>query len=466
MKSTILSGLGRWVAVAIAVALVSLGFSSGVAQAAGVGNIDPSKKGSLTIHKYAGNEGNAGDGTEISNPSSLGTPLDGVKFSITPVTAKGTTTIDLTKAEGWDAIKGISANDVITGDYTKGAATEVTTDANGNAKQSNMSLGLYLVQETSAGSNNIVSKVAPFLVTLPLPQSGGNWLYDVHTYPKNKLNETTPTKTVSDPVKPVLGQNVTWTINAPVPALNKSDSYTSFVITDSLDSRLGYVSATITNENFSASDYTVGQSGQTVTITLTKSGLAKLAAGTPIVATITTTVNSLGDNGIISNKALVNTNGSTRESNTPTTNWGPLQILKYATGDESKVLAGAEFAVFSDSAAQTQVGTITTGDDGKGSISLWVGNNDAKSKKYYVKETKAPAGYVLDDSVKEVTVQANGTTSPVVVKVANPQQGHPNLPLTGASGRILLTIAGAGLLLVAVGAGVITATRKRRGAQG
>ncbi|MCI1798279.1 MAG: SpaH/EbpB family LPXTG-anchored major pilin, partial [Bifidobacterium tibiigranuli] len=135
-----------------------------------------------------------------------------------------------------------------------------------------------------------------------------------------------------------------------------------------------------------------------------------------------------------------------------------LEVLKYAKGDPAKTLAGAEFTVYSDEAATKIVGTFVTGADGKGSIALFVGNNDDVSQDYWIKETKAPAGYVLDATVRKVTVKA-GATATQPYGVENVQQGHPNLPLTGASGTVAMTLGG--LTLVLVGAGAYVLARKR-----
>ena len=60
------------------------------------------------------------------------------------------------------------------------------TDENGEAKFNNLSLGLYLVQETDAPAQ-ITGKVGDFLVSIPMTNADeDDWLYDVHVYPKNK----------------------------------------------------------------------------------------------------------------------------------------------------------------------------------------------------------------------------------------------------------------------------------------
>lgn len=465
-------GLGRRILAVLGIAALSL-MGTAVANAeptpaptTGAGNIDPAVATSLTIHKYDGNPGQAGDGTVI-DAKGLGNALKGVEFTITPVTTKGGAAIDLTTEAGWNLIGGAKVADVTTPNgYAFGTAVKATTGDDGSVKTA-LPKGLYLVTETGYGANTITTPAEPFLVTLPLAQSKGSWLYDVHVYPKNKVSTDVPTKTVSNPTDGVVvGSKVPWTITAPVQP-TAPGAITSFVVTDDLDARLGFVSAVASG--FEAGDYSVTTAGQKVTLTFTEAGLAKLKAGDVVTIELITTVNSLGD-GVIPNKAIVFTNDNGGKTTSkpgepgvdPKTNWGPLKVLKHAAGDEAKVLAGATFAVYSDAAATTKVGEFTTGADGVGSIVLWVGNDDDSTQDYWLKETAAPAGYVLDaTTVHKVTVTAGNDASAVVLKVANTQQDHPTLPLTGAAGQIAMTAGGASLILIA-GVAALAAARRRR----
>ncbi|RAE29636.1 surface-anchored protein, partial [Burkholderia multivorans] len=152
------------------------------------------------------------------------------------------------------------------------------------------------------------------------------------------------------------------------------------VVTDNLDPRLTCKSVTV--EGFDAADYTVDCSGQTAKVTFTSSGLAKLQAGQNVKVNVVTTVTSLGGNGHIENKAIVSTNGSEVTTNPVTTNWGALEILKYADNDKSATLAGAKFEIYESRDAAEPIGELTTGEDGTASISLWVGSNDVTSRDY------------------------------------------------------------------------------------
>ncbi|KAB1948157.1 SpaH/EbpB family LPXTG-anchored major pilin [Brevibacterium linens] len=457
MKVKKMGLLRRLTAVAAIASLSVLGLA-GTAQAdSNVGNIDTGKTGSIIVHKYDGAYGtDGGDGSVKTDTSNLGKPLDGAEFTVKQVTAKDGQTIDLKTPEGWDLISGLKASDVKGGGFSLGNGVSKTTANGGLATFGGLPLGLYLVEETKAPTN-ATSTTDPFLVTLPFAQSNGKWLYDVNVYPKNSVNNTEPTKEVSNPSAPVLGETVDWTITAPVPAAN--NGIKKFSIVDQLDPRLSFVSAKVAG--FTAgTDYTIDEAGQKITINFTAAGIGKLETGQKVVATVTTKVTSQGD-GTIENTALVNTNDSSVETPAVSTNWGSLQIIKHVAGDKARTLAGAEFDIFSDKDGQNKVASVTTAADGTVSITLWVGNNDVAEKKYWVKETKAPTGYILDESINEVTVKAGETAAAVKYEFANTQQGHPDLPLTGADGKLLAMIAGVGLMLIAGGAGIVAANRRK-----
>lgn len=73
-------------------------------------------------------------------------------------------------------------------------------------------------------------------------------------------------------------------------------------------------------------------------------------------------------------------------------------------------LAGAEYGIYSDAAATNQIGTITTGADGKGSANVKVGFSTST---LYYKETKAPKGYCLDTTVRPFSF--SGTSASINV---------------------------------------------------
>lgn len=70
-------------------------------------------------------------------------------------------------------------------------------------------------------------------------------------------------------------------------------------------------------------------------------------------------------------------------------------------------LAGAEYGIYSDAAATNQIGKITTGADGKGSVNVKVGFSTST---LYYKETKAPKGYCLDSTVRPFSFSGNSAS--------------------------------------------------------
>jgi fimbrial isopeptide formation D2 family protein/LPXTG-motif cell wall-anchored protein len=421
-------------------------------------NIDPTQPTSLTIHKYDGNPGQAGDGTAIEDTSSFGNGLEGVVFTITPVTAKNGTPIDLTTYTGWELIDGATVADVTADDsvFTLGTSTTATTLAGGTVTK-DLPMGFYLVTETDPGNNNISTPVVPFLVSLPYPNTA-DWIYDVHVYPKNVVDDTDITKTVANPSQVVLPDGtvvtnealVDWTITVPVPA---ASAYTQFVVTDPLDSRLTYDSIEVTiggAELVEGTDYTVTDN---IVVTFTSSGLGKLVAGTQVVLVLTTEVHG---SGIIPNtvSAVVNNfETALKPADVPSTNWAPLKVIKQDI-DNKKLLKDAEFEIYlSDKTTQVGTAAYTTDSNGEINVTLWVGNNDDITKTYWLKETKAPAGYTTptgDAAWTQVDLVA-GATEVVTKTIDNEKRTGPGLPLTGGQGTMLFLIAGVAIIGAAGG---------------
>ncbi|MCG4793056.1 SpaH/EbpB family LPXTG-anchored major pilin [Bifidobacterium adolescentis] len=155
-------------------------------------------------------------------------------------------------------------------------------------------------------------------------------------------------------------------------------------------------------------------------------------------------------------------------------------VVKQDGDNKGKKLSGAEFKLYSDQSATKEVtvssaegaytvdpkGTavLTTGTDGKITV------NGLDSGTYYLKETKAPSGYKLDDTVREVTVTpdsavANAKNGEAIAYKVNDDPNHTmtidnykgSLPSTGGMGIVLMVVAG--VLLIA--GGMISIMRRR-----
>lgn len=106
---------------------------------------------------------------------------------------------------------------------------------------------------------------------------------------------------------------------------------------------------------------------------------------------------------------------------------GGLEITK--RGSDGKALQGAEFALYKEDKS-TLIASGATNSSGKLTF------NDLPYGTYYYKETKAPSGYVLDNSWKTLNVQTNGSVQSVTV-TNNLKYGSFELTKTDVKGKAL-----------------------------
>lgn len=482
--------------LALCLATMSIGATSASAQSA-PGNIDQDALGSLTIHKYAenGSAPGAPDGSVLPDPA--GDPLEAT-FTLYPVS---TTEFDPAVSGDWDGWA--AAGDALATtancsaaaagtDARFGTALPPVTTTGGVGTASNLPVGAYLVCETALPTGAVLA-AAPFVATIPTPFEG-DWVYDVHAFPKNVVN--TVEKTVEAPDGLGLGSTVTFPVTTTIQVLPPGDTYTSFILKDTLDSRLSPVSvASVTVGGTTLTEgpggYTVGGSGNTLLVTIDPA-VINANVGEEVEVVFAGVVAELG-NGSIQNTAILFTNNPDTSddsngtpSNPVTTQWGDLVISKVDADATSEGLEGAEFEVYASDApyaascasgaptgAAINVGgdtVFTSDEDGNVSIAgLFVTDSDndpnqaATQRCYFVREIKAPAGFVTPTGSAAYTAVAVtvGQTATFDVEIANVKQQVTELPLTGGAVRTLL-IVGGGLLLA--GSVVLMATRRRKDA--
>ncbi|WP_454085354.1 SpaH/EbpB family LPXTG-anchored major pilin [Georgenia sp. Marseille-Q6866] len=447
-----------------ALVVPGLAVTASATAAAPPSNIDVARNGELTITAQARVAENA-------QPILI----DGVTFTIERVTAYDGKQVDLTTAAGWEAVEDIHVDDVSGDLATRVAAGSATTGADGKAVFTNLELGLYYVTETGHRPD-VAARTAPFLVTIPYPDDDvvGGWLYEVDVVPKSSV--VTADKTVDDASAVTLGDRVTWTITGSVPqAATAGQPLSRYVVTDTLDPRLTYVVDTfrVTTQPTDVGlrdteDYSGGfdPSTRTATIAFTASGLAKLATIAGPTATLSlsgeTTVVEIGD-GTIENTAELLI-GDARLTATAVSEWGSLEIYKYAEGDDDASLAGAVFQAFAsaDDAKEgtnplelvvngSPVSTFTTGTDG----TVLLPGFRAGTTVHLV-EIEAPAGYTAAGTIEPVTI----TTGENRVEIANAQRDGVTLPVLGAQGMALAGFLGLGLM--GGGAGLAVASKRRK----
>lgn len=433
-------------------------------------NINFNQKGSITLFKKKGAEsGTAATGQKMEGVP--GEPLAGVTYKITKLN------YDLQNGD-WSKFPKAAA-DVKDGDKTD-TTFEKTTAGEGEAKFSDLPLGIYLVEETNAPAGIVAG--APFIVSVPMVNKASDaWNYDVIAYPKN--TETKTEKTVKD-----ADQNIqdayTYTINADAPTWGEGKSLTAFRFEDRLDQRLDFQKVTEVKAGdtvLTAGDYTVNDpkaNGNKLVVTLTEQGLAKVKSGAKMSLTFEVKRKEVGDTTELKNQADVifnnpNTGKEVKnKTNEVVTYHGKLKVVKKDGKEAGKVLEGAEFELYqctsaSDLGSQIKIGEVgkwTTGADGTFTIDgLHVTDfaDNAQvtdAKKFCLKETKAPAGYAKLDKPVEINftrkdIAATGEGDDAVTLVANVdnvKQDTPNLPNTGGAGVGILAAIGAAI--VAAGA--------------
>ena len=175
---------------------------------------------------------------------------------------------------------------------------------------------------------------------------------------------------------------------------------------------------------------------------------------TPITVTYGATLSADATAGSYENTAWVKAPEWETSKDIVSVNTYAIDIFKYDQADPTKGLEGAEFELYQKDTGgnviEASKKTLTSDADGK----ILVDGLDAGT--YYLKETKAPDGYVCSTAELEIVIpEKAGVNNTVSVSFANSQ-----IPHTGGTGTLMFTIGGialmgtAGLLLVV--------SRKRR----
>ncbi len=467
-------------------ALLSMGMVS-TANAAPESLIPPNTKGSITVHKFEQPVAYGSDnlGMELPVTATSGyTPLSGVTFQVQQV--KG---VDLTTNQGWQAAQEAVdkfdpfAAEASVASYGLGEATSQKTDSSGVTKFANLPVGLYLVQETATPTvpqGEAITPAMPFLITVPLtdPTDLHRWVYDVHAYPKNVMS--TIEKSVNDRESVAVGKELTYTIESSIPGGAVTEKY---VVTDKLDPKLTFRSATVQIDGVAEKDVQAVHSGGTLTVTLGKDARTRAFQSltknseAKVTVLVTARVNAAGE---IDNDATLTFKRAdeleTEFSSVPvTTKFGGIQIQK--KDREGRGLAGAVFEVWashSNDFASAQkvsvdgVSSWTTPTSGQLAIdglrySAWANGVGLSQSSpayfhYWLVEVKAPAGYELLAEPIHFTVASQAGAAPQIEVLNTPHNAGEPLPLTGGNGLIGLV----GLGLVVLAGGMYGMSRKHR----
>ena len=247
--------------------------------------------GSLTIHKYALEDmdsvGLPNDGNPAAGIPSDAVPLAGVEFSVWQVdpvaVAAGSVT---TRAQAWQNILPATLQTGV-------------TDQSGEVIFLSLPQGLYYVAETKNRGNTV--SCDPFVVSVPMADPAtGDWITDVHTYPKNQTmaidkfvadTGTTDYYKVSMNLPVEAHVRFTWYVRTQLPSDINTRRAEYYTVTDTLASYFEYQPGTLelyimpdsdsdlkNCTILSASDYTVNfnTATNTLSVGLTTTGVAKV----------------------------------------------------------------------------------------------------------------------------------------------------------------------------------------------
>ncbi len=464
-----------------------------------------------------------------------GTPDRILRFYKTTVIPNGTDNYDTYPLEGitFDVYFAANLTDYMTGKVTLPEASEyelpdvpdftLVTGADGmasiNLTEQGMPDGIYLVVEREHIA--IKAPVDPFYVTMPsTTPDGRDHIFDVTVKPKNDIKgivriEKDVITLGNDSATVDAYSNHTWIIGTNIPEDIAGGK--SFVITDTLDSRLDYTGnmkvrvetldgETVMVELQEGADYNVavtdvdslseGTPSDSFSMALTKLGMTKVAAAVGADSFDDYMIRVYFDAQINANATLATeipneaylyyTNSVNfdfaSKSDKPVVYTGGAKLLKTDAVDSSNLLSGAVFEVYrkateQEVAAGENLHTLIGFDSPMIKVSFFdnealVGEkvtsvtSDEEGKvflyglaygTYYLRETQAPEGYNLPAEAIEITIDATSHTDEHTITVENVR--GTILPGTGGPGTDIFMILGLMLMSVSVVLIVIKKTR-------
>lgn len=392
-----------------------------------------------------------------------------------------------------------------------------------NKRAISLDAGWYLVRETTAASSTPNATTGNAPLSLFMMKGGQNIditvKSDVPTSHKKIVNDDYSNPRDADDFQ--TNENITYRLTFDIPSNWETQYKDGFYFTmhDELSAGLDYVgdpvirvannedsitSAVNWDESAQGYGYTPesSQSGKTVEWKFATDGTEasdianrkanlKLAGKTVVVyykakMNASAKIASAGGNGNTYQVYYQHNPGNAADGYDHTTPETPnvytyqFIVVKQDGDNKDTKLSRAEFKLYSDQSATKEVavslakgaytvdpkGTavLTTGTDGKITV------NGLDSGTYYLKETKAPSGYKLDDTVRKVTVTpdskvVDAKNGEAIAYKVNGYSNHTmtidnykgSLPSTGGMGIVLMVVAG--VLLIA--GGMISIMRRR-----
>lgn len=366
------------------------------------------------------------------------------------------------------------------------------TDGNGQTTESDLTLGYYMVVETTVGSGVIAG--APFFVAIPStdnyssspPAIGIDWIYDISVSPKNAVvpleKKISSGGFLVDEITATYGKTVEFVLESTVPTY-PAEYYAAtgdivYTLSDKMSPGLTYTEANrkvIIGPTQAALDtgfYTWTKNGNGFTITFAQSFLDHFE-GQKVRIFYEATLNGSAVKGLDNkntNAAILNysndpdnlTSTATLEDQTNVYTFG-INIAKFTTISNSSIaLTGAAFGLYYDAACEMPVCPILSGEDQYGKL---VFPNVAEGT-YYIKEVDSPKGYTLLSNPIKVQIIAatdNGaltggfelkvdnttitTTSGALTTHVNQGAGIANIAVENFEGFTLPATGGMGIII-------------------
>lgn len=442
--------------------------------------------------------------------------VDGIPFTLYRVN-----NIDLTKQKGWDAVSKIKLEELYTNGHPTDKVTKVATKKTerGVAKFDDLTPALYLVVQELNGAEAVV-RSQPFLVAAPQTNPIGNgWLQDVHVYPKHQALSA-PVKTAVDPdaTQPgfSVGENVRYRVATKIPEIASNTKFEGFTVADKLPAELGEpdtnkIEVTLGGEPINSTDVSVQtyQVGDRTVLSVQLAGATLQSLdqhkNEELVVEFEAPVTKQPENGQLDNQAWVLPSNPTAQwdpegsgdaalrgmpSSRVSSKYGQITINKAFDGSTPSADRTATFQLHRckedgnlvESDAPISLNgkqEFVTDQDGKAVLSgihlgtlqlesnvmkytdAWAG----KGTEFCLVETATARGYELLPKPVIVKLEANQSTNVLVkqeVKITNKKKNAGfELPLTGGSGRIAITIGIVGLL-VALASYVVSRRKDNR----
>lgn len=385
--------------------------------------------------------------------------------------------------------------------WTGTAAKTVTFKYDGSAdvptqQITDLADGIYYVY--CSKKPGTVKSVQGSLISLPF-FNGTDWTYDYETVnlaSKINVSGITVTKTVEDS-NVGTQKNAEYTLTAST-AGSTTNKVGTYAIVDNMDNALSLIDSTVkvcfvkdgVETPAKGGDFTVvpgyaykDATGNEATATFAVVASDALLQGDKFYGYDTIKVTfSAKVNADIAEKVttdLPNTDGLyygnegnftyKPGNNTVNVATAGLDVTKVDGNATSTKLAGAEFTLYKDSACTEAITvdgvTVKATTTTNGNDKFYYGKNEfyfTPGVDYFVKETKAPAGYNINSTIFKVTAVAKAYTPVGTVEngAATVVKDYPvTVPQTGGMGTMMFYVGGAALIACA---GVLLFVLKRK----